>query len=218
MIDKNCEIELDIEEIYTKILETFPDSVFVTDIEGHITHVSQEALELYGFECADELVGRSVFELIAPEDHGKAVADLEKTLNNGSVGHVEYTLLRKDQSRFTGELHAALIRDSNGNPQTVIATVRDITRRKRAEKEKDEILRNLNERVKELSFFYSIDKFIRKNLSIEEIFEKIIYVIPKSWQYPEITECCITYGNKEYKTKNFKATEWMQEADITVDT
>ena len=205
------------EEIYWKLTETFPDPVTVTDIEGHITHVSQEALELHGFECADELVGRSAFELIAPEDHERAMANLEKTLKDGSVRHVEYTLLKKDQSRFIGELNAALIKDTDGNPRALIATVRDITRRKQAEKEKDKILHNLNERVKELSFFYSIDEFIRKNMSTEEILEKIVYVIPKSWQYPEITESCITYRNKEYKTNNFKETEWMQKADIPVD-
>ena len=205
------------EEIYKKLTEIFPYPVTVTDIEGHITHISHEALELHGFECADELVGRSAFELIAPEDHEKAMANFEKTLKNESVRHVEYTLLKKDRSRFTGELNAALIRDPDGNPQAFIATVRDITRRKQAEKEKDIILHNLNERVKELSFFYSIDELIRKNMSIEEIFERIVYVIPKSWQYPEITGSCITFGDKEYKTNNFKVTEWMQKADITVD-
>jgi PAS domain S-box-containing protein len=94
---------------------------------------------------------------------------------------------------------------------------RDINGRKQAEKEKEKILHVLNERVKELSFFYNVDKFIRKYTSIEEILEKTVYVIPKSWQYPEITESCITLGNKEYKTNNFKETEWMQKADIMVD-
>ena len=45
----------------------------------------------------------------------------------------EYTLLRKDGSRFPGEITASLIADAEGNPKAFIGVVRDITERKRME-------------------------------------------------------------------------------------
>jgi len=55
---------------------------------------------------------------------------------------VETTLLRKDGTRLIGELNAALIKDTYGRPEALVATMRDITERKRAE----EALRESEER------------------------------------------------------------------------
>jgi len=77
---------------------------------------------------------------------------------------------------------------------------------------------DLQERIKELKFFYGIDE-ISKNeeTTIEEILEGTTLLIPTSWQYPEITEVRITYKGTKYATKNFKKTRWRQSAEIIVD-
>ncbi len=83
--------------------------------------------------------------------------------------------------------------------------------------EKDRVLHGLNERVKELSCLYGIDEIEkREGITVEEMLGKIIYLIPLSWQCPDITGCCITFQDKAYKTANFAETKWMQKADITV--
>lgn len=143
------------EELYRKLMQTSPDAVAVTDLEGHLTHVSEKMLALHRVDHADELLGKSVFTLVAPKDHEKAMKTLEKTLKEGVVENVEYTMVKKDGSTFIGELNAAVIKDAEGNPKAVIATVRDITEKKRAEeqiktsaKEKEILLREIHHRVK----------------------------------------------------------------------
>jgi diguanylate cyclase (GGDEF)-like protein/PAS domain S-box-containing protein len=121
------------EEMYKTLVQTSPDAVTVTDLEGHITEVSQRTLELHGFESAEELLGRSTLELLAPEDHEKARINLRKTLKEGFVRNEEYTLLRRGGTRFIGESNAALIKDAYGKPKALIVTTRDITERKQAE-------------------------------------------------------------------------------------
>jgi PAS domain S-box-containing protein/excisionase family DNA binding protein len=118
------------EEMYKTLVKASPDAVTVTDLEGHITFVSQRALQLHGAKSAKELLGRSAFELIAPEDREKAMKNLKRTLEKGVVRNLEYVLLRKDGTRFIGELNAALIKDAYGKPKAFIATVRDISERK----------------------------------------------------------------------------------------
>lgn len=142
------------EELYRKLMQTSPDAVIVTDLEGHLTHVSEKVLNLHGFSCADELLGKSVLTLIAPEDHEKAMESFEKTLREGAVENVEYTMVKKEGT-FIGELNAAVIKGSEETPKAFITTVRDITEKKRTEeqikasaKEKEVLLREIHHRVK----------------------------------------------------------------------
>ncbi|MEE9150490.1 MAG: PAS domain S-box protein, partial [Thermoplasmata archaeon] len=114
------------EEMYRALIDTSPDTVTATDLEGNITYVSKRTLELHGYTKPKDLLGKNAFELIAPEDHERAMKYLQKTLKKGVTRNLEYTFLRKDGSRFIGELNAALIKDASGNPKTFIATTRDI--------------------------------------------------------------------------------------------
>ena len=94
----------------------------------------------------------------------------------------------------------------------------EITERKQAEKDKERILQNLNERVKEMSCLYRVNEICRKeDISIEERLDEIVKVLPAGWQFPEITGSCVIFKDKKYKTKNFKRTKWMQRADIVVN-
>ncbi len=123
------------EEMYRALLSISPDGVTITDLEGRVTYTSPRALEMHGLESADEVLGMSAFEMIAPEDRERALANLEKTLREGYARDMEYSLLRKDGTRFTAELNAALIRDANGAPKAFVAFVRDISERRRLERE-----------------------------------------------------------------------------------
>ncbi|MFX0114991.1 MAG: PAS domain S-box protein, partial [Candidatus Hodarchaeota archaeon] len=122
------------EETYRTLISTSPDAVTVTDLEGHITFASQRTAQLHGFLNSEELLGKNAFDLIAPEDHEIAMKNLNKTLEAGSVRNAEYTLLRKNGSRFVGALNAALIKNGSGEPEAFIATTRDISDLKKAEK------------------------------------------------------------------------------------
>lgn len=123
------------EEKCRRMFQDVTDAITVTDMKGVITNVNKRTLELHDYESKTEILGKSAFELIAPHDHDKAVANMQKTLEEGSVKGVEYTLVRRDGSEFPGELSASVLRDSSGNPIGYIAITRDITERKRVEAE-----------------------------------------------------------------------------------
>ena len=132
------------EDRYKTLVKTAPDAVTTTDLEGNITEVSQRTLELHGCENVEEMLGKNSFELFAPEDYEKAMSNLRRTLEEGFVRGVQYNLVRKDGTRFIGELNASLIRDADGKPQAFIATTRDVTERVKAE----ESLQQYTERLR----------------------------------------------------------------------
>jgi PAS domain S-box-containing protein/putative nucleotidyltransferase with HDIG domain len=136
----------DSEEKYKILVQTSPDAVTVTDLEGRITYVSRQTLELHGYKYEKELLGKSVFELISPQEHKRTMTNLQKTLKEGRLKNEEYTLLKKDGTVFTGELNCAVIKDAEGKPKMFIATTRDVTERKRT-KEK---IKESEERYKDL--------------------------------------------------------------------
>ena len=75
---------------------------------------------------------------------------------------------------------------------------------------------DLGERVKELNCLYGISKLIENEFRIEDILQGTAYIIPPSWQYPEITCAQVILDDQVYKTDNFKETKWMQSKEIIV--
>ncbi|MDM8537019.1 response regulator [Desulfobacterales bacterium HSG17] len=97
--------------------------------------------------------------------------------------------------------------------------VRSITRLKRYHRLHDEMLEkqthDLKERIKELNCLYSISGIVEKpGISLEEIIQQIVKLIPPSWEYSEISCAQITYDKKEFKTDNFKSTPWNASVEI----
>jgi len=89
--------------------------------------------------------------------------------------------------------------------------------RKRAEETLKERTDQLNERVKELNCLYSTSNLIEKqDISIEEILQGTVELIPPAWQYPKITCARAVLGDLKFKTNNFQETIWKQASDIIV--
>ena len=120
------------EELYRTLIEISPDGIGVTDQNGILTLVNEQAVKLHGFDGADEMIGMNSLDLVAPE-YRKAVEQYAREAMSGSSGHFEYALLRKDGSSFPAEASASFVFDSNGIPQKVITVFRDITERKQIE-------------------------------------------------------------------------------------
>jgi len=126
------------EELYKTLVAACPDAVMVTDLEGRITELSHRTLELHGFTREDDLLGKNILDLIAPKDCEQAMNNLQKTLVREVMKEQEYTMLRKDETCFIGELNTALVKDAYGKPKGFIATTRDITQRKQTEQALEE--------------------------------------------------------------------------------
>ncbi|MDH4210761.1 MAG: PAS domain S-box protein [candidate division WOR-3 bacterium] len=147
------------EDRYRTLVNTTPEAVTVTDLEGKITYVAPQTLTLHGYDKPKDLLGKSAFEMIDPKDHKKAMANMKKTFEKGIVRDVEYVLLKNDGTHFHGELNASLIRDGHGKPIAFVATTRDITERKRAVralKDSEEKYRNLFHSSNDAIFIHDV--------------------------------------------------------------
>jgi len=133
---KRLEEELqESEERFRKVIETAPDGIGVTDLEGNITYVSPQMIQLYGFRTEDEMVGRHITEIIAEEDRGRVPRTIQKTIASGIIKGIEYLFLKGDGTTFLGELSLSVVMDARDEQTGFIGVLRDITERRRMEEE-----------------------------------------------------------------------------------
>jgi len=79
------------------------------------------------------------------------------------------------------------------------------------------ILRELQERAKELNCLYKVDELLnRPELSLEEIFRGMIQVLPPGWQHPQDCQAKIIFEGQVIQPPGFISTPWVLSADIVV--
>ncbi len=93
----------------------------------------------------------------------------------------------------------------------------DITAQKQIEDALKKKTHDIGERIKELKCLYSISKLLEnQNYLLGKTLQRIVNLIPPAWQYPEITCVQLTFRNNQYKTNNFKVTNWKLHCNILI--
>jgi signal transduction histidine kinase/DNA-binding response OmpR family regulator len=79
----------------------------------------------------------------------------------------------------------------------------------------EQLEQNVRQRVKELRCVYNIDILgARHELTLDEICQEVVNMLPQGWQYPEIVGAKLTLRGENFETKNYKDTEWQQSSGI----
>jgi PAS domain S-box-containing protein len=119
------------------------DSIVISDLNGTIVDVNEATVKMYGAENKNELIGKSSFDLIVPEERERALAFAKEALQKGYVKNLEYHVLIRDGRQIPIEMSAAIMKDAAEKPIGFVGVSRDITERKRGA----EILREERDRV-----------------------------------------------------------------------
>jgi PAS domain S-box-containing protein len=119
------------EERFRTLFESATDAIFVTDPtgDGQVLAANPAACRMFGYS-EGEFVGLTRGAIIDPAD--PQLAGLLQAREQGGQAVAELTYIRKDGSRFPGELTSAYL-GPLGEGRLAVAIVRDITARKRAE-------------------------------------------------------------------------------------
>lgn len=119
---------------YRTLVETSPDAIILSDLEGRVVAANQKAAEMNGAADPSQLTGMGVYDFIVAEDRPRAADNARRALYGQPVHAVEYRMLRRDGSMFEAELSASVLPGADGRPSGFMAVVRDISERKRAER------------------------------------------------------------------------------------
>jgi PAS domain S-box-containing protein len=137
------------EEKYKAIIEAAPDGMAAMDLKGIVTSCNSAFLDLTGFS-KDDIVGKHMTRL--PTVRAKDIPYYIKLFANMVKGKlsmpVEFQWVHKDGDIRWGEVHATLLKQK-GKITGVHIIARDITERKKTEKELQEYRQHLEELVEE---------------------------------------------------------------------
>ncbi len=131
------------EELYRTLVSLSPDAILVADLNGLLIFTSPKARQIVGHSPEGEILGNSLLDWVAPEEQEKASANIRHLLAQRNLIDTEYTLIKKDGTRFIGEINAAVIDSSDGSPMRMIIITRDVTERKRADEERKKLREQL---------------------------------------------------------------------------
>ncbi|MHB8189367.1 MAG: sensor domain-containing protein [Ferrimicrobium sp.] len=107
----------------------------VADLEGYLLRVNRPLCEMLGYS-KEELTGTSFLDYTHLDDRTFTVA-MNLQLVAGELEQVRYTkrILRKDGGVVFAEVLRSLAKDQTGAPIYIVASLRDLTREKNAERE-----------------------------------------------------------------------------------
>jgi|GEM_PF-1668778 len=128
------------EEKYRSILNTSPDGISITNMEGRIVMASPALVTMIGCEREKEMLGRLFSDFISPDDRERVASKVALMFQGTMMGLSEYHGLRADGSVVDLEVNGEFIRDTAGRPTQMVFIIRDITERKRAEEEKEQVI------------------------------------------------------------------------------
>jgi PAS domain S-box-containing protein len=111
-------------------IEFAPEAYLLASADAHLVDANQAACRLLGYDH-EELVGKSVFDLIPADDAARLDAVKEELLAPGAVSKAEWTLTTSGGALVPVEVNANILPDGRWQ-----AFIRDITRRKHAEDER----------------------------------------------------------------------------------
>jgi PAS domain S-box-containing protein len=146
----------DLERLFERVFEFLPDAVLVTDQKGAIVRANGQVERFFGYE-RQELIGKPV-EVLVPERfravHPKHRGEYGAQAHTRPMGAgLALYGLRKDGSEFPVDIMLSPVRANDES--YVVAVVRDISQRKKAE----DALRRNEERLRSL-FEFSPDAIL----------------------------------------------------------
>ena len=134
------------------VVQSADDAIIAKDLRGIITSWNTGAEKLFGYK-AGEAIGRNISFLLPSGRMDEAPEIIEKIKRGEHIEHFETERMRKDGTVVPVSLTFSAVKDESGGIIGVSKVARDIAARKRAEREKEQLLSDLARSNRDLEQF-----------------------------------------------------------------
>jgi PAS domain S-box-containing protein len=144
------------EERYRTLFEYAPVGIFIVSPENDYIDANPSISSIFGYS-RDEFLTLHAQDIVVPEEH-QHISKARKVNKSGSRLQREWKFRRKDGSKFAAEVISTPMPDGN-----LLAMVRDITERKKAEqavRESEDQFRTMANSIPQLAWVARADGFI----------------------------------------------------------
>jgi PAS domain S-box-containing protein len=157
------------EQRYRALVDTAPDAIMVHRDE-RLLYANAATLRLYGAETFEQLSSRSIVELVRQEERDRTVERIRAVMEGETLPLREATVLRLDGREVAVESAASPV-EFHGT-RAVQAIIRDITERKREQREREitiEFLQLVNESRTTPALVQAAAAFFQKQSGCEAV-------------------------------------------------
>ncbi len=134
-------------KLFSQAVEMAMDGIQITDLDGYIVYSNKAVQEIYGFSF-DEFIGKHVNELNA--DPGVAQDVIIPAIKTTGRWNGELMVIHKEGREFPIWLSASMVMGERDQPVAMVGVIKDMTRRKEAEKEKEVLISELQEALSKI--------------------------------------------------------------------
>lgn len=167
------------EEKYRIQVEMASDCIHIETIEGRILECNAAGAKMFGY-TKEEMIGLTIVDLV-PEEFAKK---LPKVITGKESTHgifVPRISKKKDGTIFPTEIATKLI-NIGGKPR-LIAYIRDITERKRAEKKRKSLLKKEREQHLKAVTLAKVALILTSKLSLSDVLEEVLRQVKRLVPY-----------------------------------
>lgn len=137
------------------IVNSSHDAIMSISIDNKIISWNKGAEKMFGYQ-KEEIIGKSIFQLIPENIRTEQFEISEKITSNGLLDYYETQRIRKDGKIIDVSLTVSPILDESGKLIATSKIMRNITSQKNIEKEKKQIVNDLIQRNRDLEQFTNI--------------------------------------------------------------
>jgi PAS domain S-box-containing protein len=148
-----------------EFLADAPIACHELDLTGRVVRVNEAECRLLGLP-EKQILGRAVWEFVAPEERSHVRDSVMRTLSGAQPPEMlERNWLRADGSRLVLEIHSVHVLDGNGGIAGVRSFLLNVTRRKVAEEALRKSQESLENRIRERTVELELtNEFLRREL------------------------------------------------------
>jgi len=117
---------IEVDRLLRAIIDSEPACVKLLAPDGTVLEMNRAGLQMVDADSRDQVVGRSVLPLVAPEYHA-AFRDLHARVFQGQSGTLEFEMVSLQGIRRRMETHVIPVRDHHDRVEAALAITRDIT-------------------------------------------------------------------------------------------
>jgi PAS domain S-box-containing protein len=177
------------EEHHRRLIDILPDAVCLFHPKGQVLAANSQAAIMLGYASNKELLQKTIYDLIPPEEHARVKEEFSVALRAGLIRNTEFTMLRQSGEKFRVELSATVSLGIEEQSTGLLSVVRDITERKRAQQAlqaSEERFRQLAHHIREVFWMSGPrrNEIIYVSPAYQEIWGQTcesLYAAPRNW-------------------------------------
>jgi two-component system, NarL family, sensor kinase len=202
--------------LFRTLVESCRCMMAVVRLDRTVAYFNAFAEELTGYKAA-EVREADYFERFVPEGiRAEVESHFTRAVGRDAQVEIEHPLVAKGGTRRWVICSFRSISDFADGP-AVVLTAQDVTIQKRTEETLRHRTHDLGERIKELNCLFGLSRLDEdRDLALDGVLQGLVDILPSAWQYPGDTCARIVFEGREFRTWNFRPTDWRQTAPIAV--